>query len=97
MKAMTNEKLLTEVRFRALGLEFSTRWLVLELARRYEANTSKPCDVVEVVRCKDCKYTDTVTCPITGAETLFCEYDIDPFATEPNGFCHRGERKGFRK
>lgn len=49
--------------------------------------------MVSIVRCKDCKYTDIVTCPITGAETLFCEFDIKPVATEPNGFCHRGERK----
>ena len=51
---MPDENLLIEVRGRALCLEFSTRWLILELVRRYEANISKPSDVVEVVRCKNC-------------------------------------------
>ena len=33
---MTDEKLLQEVRARAMGMGFSARWLILELAGRYE-------------------------------------------------------------
>lgn len=53
-------------------------------------------DVVEVVRCKDCKYTDVHICPITGKETLFCEFGrrgIKPEAVNPTHFCGYGERK----
>lgn len=33
---MTDEKLLQEVRARAMGMGFNARWLILELANRYE-------------------------------------------------------------
>ena len=50
-------------------------------------------DVVEVVRCVECKYVDTVTCPITGAKTFCCDYGIRPFMVEPTHFCSYGVRK----
>lgn len=39
---MTSEKLLEAIRVRAMAMEPSARWMVLELARRYEAETSVP-------------------------------------------------------
>ena len=53
-------------------------------------------DVVEVVRCKDCIHSTTITEPICGTKTLFCTYDIKPVAAEPTYFCAYGE-KGSEK
>ena len=50
-------------------------------------------DVVEVVRCKDCKYKIIHTCPITGTKTLFCDYGIKPVAVEASHYCGYGERR----
>ena len=51
-------------------------------------------DVVEVVRCKDCKYSIVHTCPITGTKTMFCDYWWDrTIAIEPMQFCCHGERR----
>lgn len=50
-------------------------------------------DFVEVVRCVECKYVDTVTCPITGTKIFCCDYDVRPFKAEPTHFCGYGERK----
>ena len=50
-------------------------------------------DVVEVVRCEKCNYRITHTCPITGTETLFCDYGKKPVAVEPTHYCSYGERK----
>ena len=33
---MTNRQLIEEVRVKAMGMEFSQRWLILELANRFE-------------------------------------------------------------
>lgn len=53
--------------------------------------TIKPADVVQVVRCKDCKYWDD-----TEAEPL-CEvlHDGDGvmYSPEPDDFCSYGERR----
>ena len=38
---MTSEKLLEAIRFRAMAMEHTTRWMVLELARRYEAEIAE--------------------------------------------------------
>lgn len=38
-------------------------------------------DVVEVVRCKDCKHNDGSCC------------DYSAVYTRPNGYCHWGERR----
>ena len=46
---------------------------------RWILSTNNP-DVVEVVRCKNCKYLQEDECPWTGVIDL-------------NGYCSRGERK----
>lgn len=57
-------------------------------------------DVVEVVRCKDCKHRGTDDCPMYHEE--YIEWDDDGClerdiiihdATEDNSFCSHGERK----
>ena len=52
-------------------------------------------DVVEVVRCKDCKYSSKEKRYDTDEEYLacgeWCYYDS--VETEPDGFCSYGERK----
>ncbi len=48
-------------------------------------------DVVEVVRCKDCKYRETRICAITGNEMLSCNYS--GFAVKPTHYCSYGERR----
>lgn len=50
-------------------------------------------DVVEVVRCKDCRYQDAITCPITGAKAMFCEFGFKPKAVNPDHFCSLGEKR----
>jgi hypothetical protein len=50
-------------------------------------------DLVEVVRCKDCKYCTSVSDPIVDAVLEFCEYGLKPVAIEPTHFCSYGERK----
>ena len=50
-------------------------------------------DVVEVVRCCECKYQITHTCRITGVKTLFCDYGEKPVAVEPTHFCSYGGRR----
>ena len=83
LSLMTNENLLTEVRNRAVALEFSTRWLVLELARRYEANISKDADVVKVRHGKVICYGRVLVmpeikpCPFCGGNVSV--YAYDPF------------------
>ena len=79
MNAMTNENLIAEVRSRVLGLEFSTRWLILELARRYEANISKPSDVVEVQHGRWAKKRYEYVCSICGGEVPDDGYWFSPF------------------
>lgn len=49
-------------------------------------------DVVEVVRCRDCKYGETYTCPITGLELLICRHGCVNRAVEKDYFCSYGER-----
>ena len=50
-------------------------------------------DVVEVVRCEDCKYKIKHTCAITGIETFFCDYGEKPVVIQPTHYCGYGERK----
>lgn len=59
----------------------------------YEVDHAPVVDAVEVVRCEKCKYSETITCIITGAETLFCGYGIKPVPVECNHYCGYGERK----
>jgi hypothetical protein len=50
-------------------------------------------DVVEVVRCRDCKYGETSTCPITGVELFICRHGHLNRAVEKDHFCSYGERR----
>lgn len=47
-------------------------------------------DVVEVVRCKDCKYSNTISCP-TYIDNLNGD---DTQILSGNDYCSRGERRG---
>jgi hypothetical protein len=49
-----NSHLISDVRTRAMALDFTTRWLVLELAKRYEKAISS--GAAEARCCKGCKY-----------------------------------------
>lgn len=45
-------------------------------------------DLVEVVRCCDCRYSDVY------GKNCFCEYDpIETKSVSPNGYCSSGERR----
>ena len=59
----------------------------------YEVDHAPASDVVEVVRCKDCKYITSVECIITGAKTWFCEFGRWPQPVEADHYCAYGERK----
>ena len=48
-------------------------------------------NVVEVVRCKDCKHGE-VCCNLQGEEYVVCELD-EHHVWIPNGFCSYGERR----
>lgn len=49
-------------------------------------------DVVEVVRCKDCKHSEEFIYP-EGLETMVCWEDSADREVNRNGFCEKGERK----
>lgn len=49
-------------------------------------------DVVEVVRCKDCKHSEEFIYP-EGLETMVCWEDNADREVNRNGFCEKGERK----
>lgn len=54
-------------------------------------NAATVCDMVEVVRCKDCKYLDRTDC--FGECSLFRDRDEPRGEMMPNDFCSYGERK----
>lgn len=50
-------------------------------------------DVVEVVRCKDCKHRGMMKCPMFSFEYRERVDDYETIdSTEDDGFCHWGER-----
>lgn len=50
-------------------------------------------DVVEVVRCKDCKHATFYSCRNDACyRAIICEYEIN--TDDENFFCSYGERKG---
>ena len=61
-----------------------------------EVSNALTVDAVPVVRCYECKYRCTQTCPMYHTETClddldgFDDYDVD--RTDDDGFCHLGER-----
>lgn len=54
-------------------------------------------DILEIVRCKDCKYMDAVDLSWLYGDHehdhCFCERLDDDFGVDPDGFCAWGERK----
>lgn len=46
-------------------------------------------DVVEVVRCKDCRYGHQYT-----NDRVYCSLGHDMYAYRPNDYCSYGERRG---
>lgn len=58
----------------------------------YKADNGKP-DLVEVVRCKDCKYCKEVKDLILPTINKFCCYRPNNFAVKDTDFCSYGERK----
>ena len=96
MGMMPNNELIAEVRTKAMSMEFSQRWLILEMANRLEIATN--IEAVPVVRCKDCKYInreihakgygclcDAHSCDREGHERYLYVEDYD--------FCSYGERR----
>lgn len=67
---------------------------------RIESETHFPAvDVVEVVRCKDCKYRGELDCPMYHEELQdyddgdYVYTDVVAFdSTDDDGFCQKGER-----
>lgn len=50
-------------------------------------------DVVEIVRCKDCKHFNTGWCMNEDIREMCCGDDATFFYTDPDFFCKFGERK----
>lgn len=50
-------------------------------------------DVVEVVRCCDCKYCETVIHSIIDEPKWFCTRMVRAFDVDPTSYCSYGERK----
>lgn len=50
-------------------------------------------DVVEVVRCCDCKHCETVIHSIVDEPKWFCTRMVKAFDVDPSSFCSYGERK----
>ena len=61
----------------------------LNVPKIFDLLYSQPsADVVEVVRCRDCRYSDVY------GKNCFCEYDpIETKSVSPNGYCNYGERR----
>ena len=56
-------------------------------------NVATVCDVVEVVRCCDCKYCETVIHSVIDEPKWFCTRMVRAFDVDPTSFCSYGERK----
>ena len=50
-------------------------------------------DLVNVVRCKDCVYSETGRDPIADIEYRVCRWDTYPRAVKDTHYCGYGERK----
>jgi hypothetical protein len=62
--------------------------------RIYEAIKGAPtADVVEVVRCCDCKYCEIVINSVIDEPQWFCTRMVRAFDVDPTSFCSYGERK----
>ena len=78
-------------------LAVADRLIVPEVfeAMKNIANSIPAADVVEVVRCKDCKKSVCI------GERYFCDIQYDewgqPYVVKPDGFCDVGERKEAEK
>jgi hypothetical protein len=73
-----------------------TREELLESMRKAEemtagCNDDWPDDLVEVVRCKNCKHAISYTDPLEGESGLRCPL-WGAAGIDPDGFCHNGKR-----
>lgn len=60
-----------------------------------QRGTSVACDLVDVVRCKDCEFwTGDPDDLFGGCRTRSQNIETPEAATWYNGYCHLGERKG---
>lgn len=58
-----------------------------------DPNAATVCDMVEVVRCCDCKYCETVIHSVIDEPKWFCTRMVRAFDVDPTSFCSYGERK----
>lgn len=78
---------------------FKSRQNALNVKRILEVDDSIPnaatvCDVVEVVRCKNCQYYELLGDAIlTDAVRGICTYRPMAYGVKDNDFCSYGERK----
>ena len=87
---MPTSELIAEMRTRAMAMEYSQRFLVLEMANRLEMATK---DVVPVVRCKDCKHYHTHNRSVKwNTESMYCCKSALKKVC-PDDFCSYGERR----
>lgn len=75
------------------------RDIAIEQLKSYGVGFCENKELVEVVRCKDCKYRRELDCPMYHEELEDCDDGdyvyIDIVATDntvDDGFCHRGEK-----
>ena len=57
-----------------------------------KAKAAPAADVVEVVRCKDCIFSETITDPIAGQEFRLCEYGVHTQSVSHTHFCGYGAK-----
>ena len=50
-------------------------------------------DLVDVVRCKDCKYSRVVNGPIAGEKIRACMHPTIPCGVKDDHYCGYGDRK----
>ena len=49
--------------------------------------------LVEIVRCRDCKWCESDICAYWCCRVKYNEFEIGSLDSEPDGFCAWGERK----
>ena len=73
----------------AMGAKF---YQGFQLAR-HNVNDYPAADVVEVVRCKDCKYCIPAIADNAEYELCIVDNDVFPVSVQKQHFCGRGKRK----
>lgn len=69
------------------GDDILTRISLMQEGKLLKEKDIKPVDVVEVVRCKDCRYFHN------GYDEKCCINHKGVVVTDENGFCHHAERR----